>query len=172
MILNRKDEYKTYLLHGITGSGKTEVYMQLCEEIIKEGKCIIMLVPEISLTTQIVHRFYSRFGNDVAIFHSNLSEGEKFDEYKKIMKGEVHIVVGTRSAIFTPINNLGLIIIDEEHSSNYKQDNNPRYHALDIAKWRANYHNCPVILGSATPSLESMARAEKRFMSIFLCVKE
>lgn len=161
IVLDRKDEYRTYLLHGITGSGKTEVYMQLCEEIINDGKCIIMLVPEISLTTQIVHRFYSRFGNDVAIFHSNLSEGEKFDEYKKIMKGEVHIVVGTRSAIFTPINNLGLIIIDEEHSSNYKQDNNPRYHALDIAKWRANYHNCPLILGSATPSLESMARAQK-----------
>ncbi|MDE6141400.1 MAG: primosomal protein N' [Bacilli bacterium] len=155
------NEYNTYLLHGITGSGKTEVYMQLCEDVIKLGKCVIMLVPEISLTTQIVHRFYNRFGNDVAIFHSNLSEGEKFDEYKKILKGEVHIVVGTRSAVFTPIKNLGLIIIDEEHSSNYKQDNNPRYHALDIAKWRCDYHKCPLVLGSATPSLESMARAKK-----------
>ncbi|MDE6292416.1 MAG: primosomal protein N', partial [Bacilli bacterium] len=155
------DEYNTYLLHGITGSGKTEVYMKLCEDVIENGKCIIMLVPEISLTTQIVHRFYNRFGSDVAIFHSNLSEGEKFDEYKKIMKGEVHIVVGTRSAIFTPIKNLGLVIIDEEHSSNYKQDNNPRYHALDVAKWRCEYHKCPLVLGSATPSLESMARAGK-----------
>lgn len=160
-VAEKIDEYNTYLLHGITGSGKTEVYMQLCEDVIKMGKCVIMLVPEISLTTQIVHRFYNRFGNDVAIFHSNLSEGEKFDEYKKIMKGEVHIVVGTRSAIFTPIKNLGLIIIDEEHSSNYKQDNNPRYHALDIAKWRCDYHKCPLVLGSATPSLESMARASK-----------
>lgn len=159
IISERFDEYNTYLLHGITGSGKTEVYMKLCEDVIKSGKCIIMLVPEISLTTQIVHRFYNRFGSDVAIFHSNLSEGEKFDEYKKIMKGEVHIVVGTRSAIFTPIKNLGLVIIDEEHSSNYKQDNNPRYHALDVAKWRCEYHKCPLVLGSATPSLESMARA-------------
>ncbi|MCX4365912.1 MAG: primosomal protein N' [Bacilli bacterium] len=160
-VKKRINEYDTYLLHGITGSGKTEVYMHLCEEVIKEDKCGIMLVPEISLTTQIVHRFYDRFGSDVAIFHSNLSEGEKFDEYKKIMKGEVHIVVGTRSAIFTPIKKLGLIIIDEEHSSNYKQDNMPRYHALDIAKWRCEYHNCPLVLGSATPSLESMARASK-----------
>ena len=161
IIEEKSGEYNTYLLHGITGSGKTEVYMQLCEDIINMNKCIIMLVPEISLTTQIVRRFYSRFGNDVAIFHSNLSDGEKFDEYKKILKGEVHIVVGTRSAIFAPIKNLGLIIIDEEHSSNYKQDNNPRYHALDVAKWRCEYHKCPLVLGSATPSLESMARASK-----------
>lgn len=152
---------EVFLLHGVTGSGKTEVYMHLVNEVIESGKCVIMLVPEISLTTQIVRRFYNRFGSDVAIFHSNLSEGEKYDEYKKIMNGKVHVVVGTRSAIFTPVNNLGLIIIDEEHSSNYKQDNNPRYHALDIAKWRSNYHKCPVVLGSATPSLESMARAQK-----------
>ncbi len=150
-----------FLLHGVTGSGKTEVYMHLVSEVIKTGKCAIVLVPEISLTTQIVKRFYSRFGSDVAIFHSNLSDGEKFDEYKKIENGDVHIVVGTRSAIFTPIKNLGLIIIDEEHSSNYKQENNPRYHVSDMAKWRAHYHACPLVLGSATPSLESMARAEK-----------
>ena len=151
----------TFLLHGITGSGKTEVYMHLISEVIKTGKCAIMLVPEISLTTQIVERFYSRFGSDVAIFHSSLSDGEKYDEYKKIMNGEVHVVVGTRSAIFTPVKNLGIIIIDEEHSSNYKQENNPRYHALDIAKWRSNFHSCPLVLGSATPSLETMARAKK-----------
>ncbi len=151
----------TYLLYGITGSGKTEVYMHLCESVIKDNKCIIMLVPEISLTTQLVQRFYDRFGNDVAIFHSELSDGEKYDEYKKIDKGEVHIVVGTRSAIFTPIKNLGLIIIDEEHSSSYKQENNPRYNAIDIALWRCKYHNVPLVLGSATPSLEAMARALK-----------
>lgn len=154
-------EAKTYLLHGVTASGKTEVYMQLCESVINTGKTVIMLVPEISLTTQIVRRFYDRFGKNVAIFHSNLSDGEKYDEYKKIMNGEVSIVVGTRSAIFTPLKNIGLIIIDEEHSQNYKQDNNPRYYALDIAKWRSEYHKCPLVLGSATPSLESMARALK-----------
>lgn len=160
-IRNSFNHENIFLLHGVTGSGKTEVYMHLVSEVIKKGRCAIVLVPEISLTTQIVKRFYSRFGSDVAIFHSNLSDGEKFDEYKKIENGDVHIVVGTRSAIFTPIKNIGLIIIDEEHSSNYKQDNNPRYHAIDIAKWRAHYHECPVILGSATPSLETMARAEK-----------
>ncbi len=160
-IKNNFDKAGVYLLHGVTGSGKTEVYMHLISEVVKMGKCAIMLVPEISLTTQIVSRFYSRFGSDVAIFHSSLSDGEKYDEYKKIMNGEVHVVVGTRSAIFTPVNNLGIIIIDEEHSSNYKQDNNPRYHALDIAKWRSTYHKCPLVLGSATPSLETMARAKK-----------
>ena len=150
-----------YLLHGITGSGKTEIYMHLCEQVIKDNKCVIVLVPEISLTTQLVNRFYNRFGSDVAIFHSELSDGEKYDEYKKIDKGEVHIVVGTRSAIFTPIKNLGLIIIDEEHTQSYKQENNPRYNAIDIAKWRCSYNHAPLILGSATPTLESMARAEK-----------
>ena len=152
---------KTYLIHGVTGSGKTEVYMQLIEKTISNNKTAIMLVPEITLTTQIVNRFYDRFGSSVAIFHSALSDGEKFDEYLKILRGEVSIVVGTRSAIFTPINNLGLIILDEEHSENFKQDTTPRYHALDIADYRAKYHNIPLVLGSATPSLESMARAKK-----------
>ena len=156
--LNKED---TYLLHGVTGSGKTEVYMQLIEKVIKNKKTAIMLVPEISLTTQIINRFYNRFGSDVAIFHSALSDGEKYDEYLKILRGEVHIVVGTRSAIFTPITNLGIIIIDEEHSDTYKQDSNPRYHAIDMAKFRSHYHNIPLVLGSATPSLETMARANK-----------
>lgn len=155
------NEKNTYLLHGVTGSGKTEVYIELIKKAVKDGKTAIMLVPEISLTTQIVNRFYSRFGNDVAIFHSGLSDGEKYDEYLKILRGEVHIVVGTRSAIFTPLNNLGIIIIDEEHSETYKQDSNPRYHALDMAEFRSKYNNIPLILGSATPSLESMARAQK-----------
>ncbi len=160
-VVSKKNEYGVFLLHGVTGSGKTEVYMHLVAEVLKDGKRAIVLVPEISLTTQIVKRFYERFGEQVAIFHSNLSDGEKYDEYKKIMNDEVSIVVGTRSAIFTPLKNIGIIIIDEEHSSNYKQENNPRYNAIDIAKWRASYHKCPVILGSATPSLESMARAMK-----------
>jgi primosomal protein N' (replication factor Y) len=135
--------------------------MNLIEKVIKDDKTAIMLVPEISLTTQIVERFYTRFGCQVAIFHSSLSEGEKYDEYNKIMKGEVSIVVGTRSAVFVPLKNIGIIIIDEEHSTNYKQDNNPRYHALDMAILRGEYHNAPVVLGSATPSLESYARALK-----------
>ena len=156
--LNKEE---TYLLHGVTGSGKTEVYMQLIERVIKNKKTAIMLVPEISLTTQIINRFYNRFGSDVAIFHSALSDGEKYDEYLKILRGEVHIVVGTRSAIFTPLKNLGIIIIDEEHSDTYKQDSNPRYHALDMAKFRSHYHKIPIVLGSATPSLETMARAMK-----------
>ena len=155
------NQNNVFLLYGITGSGKTEVYMNLIEKVINSGKEAIMLVPEISLTMQIVNRFYERFGSKVAIFHSNLSEGEKYDEYHKILNGDVKIVVGTRSAIFVPFKNIGLIILDEEQSSNYKQDNSPRYHARDIANYRAKYHKCPVLLGSATPSLESMARALK-----------
>ena len=151
----------TYLLHGVTGSGKTEVYIELIKRVVSLGKKAIMLVPEISLTAQIVNKFYSHFGNDVAIFHSGLSNGEKYDEYLKILRDEVHIVVGTRSAIFTPLTNLGIIIIDEEHSETYKQDSSPRYHALDMATFRSKYNHIPIILGSATPSLESMARALK-----------
>ncbi len=153
--------YKTYLLYGVTGSGKTEVYFSLIDKVINNHKKALVLVPEISLTTQIVKRFYNRFGNIVAIFHSGLSNNEKYDEYLKIIRNEVSIVVGTRSAIFTPINDLGIIIIDEEHSENYKQDNNPRYNAIDVANYRARYNNIPVILGSATPMLETMARAGK-----------
>ena len=155
------NKYDTYLLYGVTGSGKTEVYIKWIEKCISEGKTAIMLVPEISLTTQIAKRFYEAFGSDVAIFHSSLSEGEKYDEYLKILRGEVHVVVGTRSAIFVPFTNLGIIIIDEEDSSSYKQDNNPRYHARDIAIYRGKYNNIPVLLGSATPTLESKARADK-----------
>lgn len=156
--LSRHD---TYLLYGVTGSGKTEVYMSLMDKVIKMGKRAIMLVPEISLTTQMISRFYSRFGSRVAIFHSGLSNGEKYDEYLKIYRNEIDIVVGTRSAIFTPLKNIGLIVLDEEHSETFKQDSNPRYNAVDMAIFRGKYNNCPVILGSATPSLEAMARARK-----------
>ena len=154
-------KHSTYLLYGVTGSGKTEVYMELIEKVINNGKTAIMLVPEISLTPQIVDGFATRFGADVAILHSGLSDTEKYDEYRKIMDGKVKIVVGARSAIFAPLKNIGIIVIDEEHTSTYKQDNNPRYHARDVAILRGEYHKCPVILGSATPSLESFARAKK-----------
>lgn len=155
------NHYETFLLYGITGSGKTEIYIKLIEEIIKNGQSGIVLVPEISLTHQIAKRFYEAFGSDVAILHSGLSNGEKYDEYLKIYRNEVHVVVGTRSAIFAPLKNLGIIIIDEEDSSSYKQDKTPRYNAKDIANYRGKYNNIPVILASATPSLESKARADK-----------
>ena len=158
-VIDYKNSYKTFLLYGVTGAGKTEVYMNIIEGVINSGKQAIMLVPEISLTPQIVERFVSRFGDDVAILHSGLNDGERYDEYRKILDGSVNIVVGARSAIFAPFDNLGVIIIDEEHSTTYKQDNHPRYHARDVAILRAKYHKCPMVLGSATPSLESMARA-------------
>ena len=120
-----------------------------------------MLVPEIALTPQMVERFKGRFGESVAVLHSGLSQGEKYDEWRKIERNEAQVVVGARSAIFAPLENIGLIIIDEEHESSYKQDETPRYHARDLAIWRGNYHHCPVVLGSATPSLESRARAQK-----------
>lgn len=151
-----------FLLFGVTGSGKTEVYMQIIEEVLKRGETAIMLVPEISLTPQMVEQFSNRFGNQIAALHSALSEGEKYDEWRRIARGEASIVIGARSAIFAPLKNIGIIIMDEEHSDSYKQgDKSPRYHARDIAIWRAKHHSCPVLLGSATPSLESMARAEK-----------
>ncbi|WKA53555.1 primosomal protein N' [Planococcus shixiaomingii] len=152
---------KTFLLHGITGSGKTEIYLQTIDQVLKEGKEAIMLVPEISLTPQMTIRFKERFGDMVAVLHSGLSAGEKYDEWRKIQRHEVKVVVGARSAIFAPFENLGLIILDEEHESSYKQDDSPRYHARDMAIWRSEYHSCPVLLGSATPSLESYARAQK-----------
>ena len=160
-ILPSLNKAETFLLYGITGSGKTLVYISLIKEVIKQNKSALLLVPEISLTEQIVNIFYDNFGSDVAILHSGLSAKEKYQEYKKILDNEIKIVIGTRSAIFAPLTNIGMIIMDEEHSDTYKQDNNPRYHARDIAEKRSLYHHCPFILGSATPSLESMARAQK-----------
>jgi len=158
-ILNTND--KKYLIYGVTGSGKTEVYIELIRNYIKNNKTVIVLVPEISLTPQIVSRFKNVFKEKVAVFHSSLSEGEKYDEYRKIERGEVSIVVGARSAIFAPLNNLGLIIIDECQSQTYKQENTPKYNAIDIAYKRGEYNNAKVVLGSATPSLEQYARAKK-----------
>ncbi|WP_040228036.1 primosomal protein N' [Bhargavaea cecembensis] len=152
---------ETFLLHGITGSGKTEVYMQVIRRVLDQGKEAIVLVPEISLTPQITSRFKKRFGPLVAVMHSGLSPGEKYDEWRRIQRGEVKVVVGARSAVFAPFTNLGVIILDEEHESSYKQEDSPRYHARDVAIRRAEMHGCPVILGSATPSLESYARAHK-----------
>ncbi|MBC1355010.1 primosomal protein N' [Listeria welshimeri] len=154
-------EQETFLIHGVTGSGKTEIYLQTIEAKLKEGKDAIVLVPEISLTPQMVERFKSRFGSEVAVLHSALSSGEKYDEWRKIERKEARVVVGARSAVFAPLENLGIIIIDEEHEASYKQEDNPRYHARDVAIWRANKYQCPVVLGSATPSLESFARAKK-----------
>lgn len=164
-------ESTTILLEGVTGSGKTEVYLNLIQDVINSGKTAIVLVPEISLTTQIVKRFYNWFGNDVAIFHSALSDGEKYDEYLKVIRGETKIVVGTRSAIFTPLKNIGIIIIDEEHSDTYKQENSPRYNAIEVAKFRSEFHKCPLVLGSATPTLESKARALKGVYQHLLLTK-
>lgn len=154
-------EQRTYLLHGVTGSGKTEVYLQTIEEVLNLDRQAMMLVPEIALTPQMVLRFKRRFGDEVAVLHSGLSKGERYDEWQKIRDGKARVSVGARSSVFAPFKNLGMIIIDEEHESSYKQEDYPRYHARDIAQWRSQYHNCPLILGSATPSLESFARAEK-----------
>lgn len=154
-------QYGTFLIHGVTGSGKTEIYLQSIHRVLEQGKEAIVLVPEISLTPQMVTRFKSRFGSEVAVLHSGLSRGEKYDEWRKIHRKEVKVVVGARSAVFAPFTNLGIIIIDEEHESSYKQEENPRYHARDVAIKRGEHYQCPVVLGSATPSLESYARASK-----------
>ncbi|NQT22261.1 MAG: primosomal protein N', partial [Candidatus Omnitrophica bacterium] len=156
-----KKTYKTFLLHGITASGKTEVYLQAIDTVLKKGHSSIVLVPEISLTPQTVARFTARFGENVAVIHSRLLGSTRYQEWKKIREGSAKIVVGARSAIFSPVKNLGLIIIDEEHETSYKQEDAPRYHARDVAIQRAKLSNCPVILGSATPSLESYYKAEK-----------
>ena len=150
-----------FLLQGITGSGKTEVYLQIIQGALDKDKTAILLVPEISLTPQMTERFIARFGEKVAILHSGLSNGEKYDEWRKVERGDAQVVVGARSAIFAPLKNLGVMIIDEEHEATYKQDSNPRYHAREVAILRAQYNQAALVLGSATPSLESRARAGK-----------
>lgn len=160
-ILNRINQHFTCLLHGVTGSGKTEVYLQLSKFVIQQGKTVLMMVPEISLTPMMVKAFKSRFGKDVAIIHSKLSSGERYDEYRRIANGKVKIVVGARSAVFAPLEHIGLIIMDEEHDASYKQETKPRYLTSQVARIRGKTHRCPVVLGSATPSLESYSRALK-----------
>ena len=160
-----------YLLEGVTGSGKTEVYLSLSEQVLKQGKSVLMLVPEISLTPMMVEYFLHRFKDDVAILHSELTPAEKYDEYRKIAKGECHIVVGVRSAIFAPLHNIGLIILDEEHTESYKQDTLPFYHAREVAIMRAKYNKAKVLLASATPSLESRARGQKNVYHMLYLTK-
>ena len=160
-VLSDLDKSNTYLLYGVTGSGKTEVYMEIIDAMLLQGKTAIVLVPEISLTPQMVERFSSRFKENIAILHSRLNDGEKYDEYRKIARGEVKIVIGARSAIFAPLKNIGVIIVDEEHTTSYKQESTPKYNAIDIAIERAKHHNAQVVLGSATPTLESFAKVIK-----------
>ncbi len=159
-IENSKDEI--FLLHGVTGSGKTEIFLQLAQKCIDQNKEVLILVPEISLTPQMVERVVHRFGNQVAIYHSRLNNQEKYEQFKRVANKEVKIIVGTRSAIFMPFENIGLIILDEEHDFSYKQDSTPRYHTKDIAFYRAKKHNAKVVLASATPSVDSYARAIKK----------
>jgi primosomal protein N' (replication factor Y) (superfamily II helicase) len=162
----KADRHDVFLLYGVTGSGKTEIYLQAIDAVIQKGEEAIMLVPEISLTPQTVKRFKERFGDQVAVMHSGLSIGEKYDEWRKIHRKEVKVVVGARSAVFAPFEKLGLLIIDEEHETSYKQEETVRYHARDVAIKRAKSHHCPVILGSATPTLESFARAHKKVYTL------
>lgn len=159
-VLFKKNIFCPFLLHGVTGSGKTEVYINIVEKIVNDGKEAIILVPEISLTPQVVSKFKNKFGEIIAVLHSGLSEGEKYDEWRKIVRKEVSIVIGARSAIFAPFENIGIIIIDEEHSDTYKQENPPRYNAIDVAIYRAKKNNCPIVLGSATPSIDSYTKAK------------
>lgn len=161
-IIRRVKHHEVFLLHGATGSGKTEVFLQLATDTIKQGKQVVFLVPEISLTPLMVSRVKRRFGNALAIYHSGLNDQEKYEQYQLVKHHKVQIVVGTRSAVFMPFDDLGLIIMDEEHDTSYKQDRMPRYHSRDIAIERGKYHDAKVVLASATPSLESYARALKK----------
>lgn len=151
---------KPTLLFGVTGSGKTEVYLNAIERTLKAGRSAVMLVPEISLTPQVMRVFRSRFGDEVALLHSGLSDGERFDEWRRLLTGEAHVAVGARSAIFAPLENLGLIVIDEEHDTSYVSESNPRYITRDVAFFRAKYNGARVVMGSATPSVESYYRAQ------------
>ena len=161
--LIKKEEFQEFLLYGVTGSGKTEVYLQLIRVALEQNKTAIMLVPEISLTSQTVNRVIARFGEDiVAVLHSRLSVGERYDEWQKIYNGEAKIVIGARSAIFAPVKNLGLIIIDEEHDTSYKSEMSPKFDARDIAKFICKNNKCPLILGSATPDLKTFYEAKEK----------
>ena len=165
-------ESKPILLHGVTGSGKTEVYLQAAQRVLESGRGVLVLVPEISLTPQTVDRFKSRFAaiqKEVAVLHSHLSQGERFDEWHRIQRGQARIVIGARSAVFAPLENIGLIIVDEEHENSYKQDNPPRYNARDVAVVRAKMEPCAIVLGSATPGLETWYNAQRgKYQSLIM----
>ena len=156
----RRDIRQTYLLHGVTGSGKTEVYLELIEKVVAEGRQVIVLIPEIALTYQTLLRFYTRFGDRVSVINSRLSQGERYDQFERAKRGEIDIMIGPRSALFTPFSRLGFIIIDEEHEGTYKSENMPRYHAREVAIRRAQMCHASVLLGSATPSVESYDKAK------------
>jgi len=155
-----KNQYHTYLLHGVTGSGKTAVYIELIEKVVKAGKQAIVLIPEIALTYQTVVRFYQQFGERVSILNSKMSPGERFDQFERAKSGALDVMIGPRSALFTPFSNLGLIIIDEEHETSYKSETIPRYHARETAVERARMAGASVVLGSATPSIDSFYKAQ------------
>ncbi len=163
----REGIHKTYLLHGITGSGKTEVYMELIEETVRQGKQAIVLIPEIALTYQTVMRFYKRFGDRVSTLHSRLSDGEKYDQFERAKKGELDVIIGPRSALFTPFARIGLIVMDEEHEGAYKSDTMPKYHAREVAIELARLHGASVMLGSATPSIESYYKTQSGEYQLF-----
>ncbi len=165
-IIECLDEEKIFLLHGVTGSGKTEIYLDSIEAVIKKGKSVIFLVPEISLTPMMLSRFRQRFGHLVAVLHSGLSTLEKYDEWRRIVNQEAQIVIGARSACFAPVDQLGLVVVDESHESTYKQTNLPNYYAIDVLKKRIKHHQCPMILGSATPNIESYARHVKGYYEL------
>lgn len=164
LIINSKQ--KKFLMHGVTGSGKTEIYMNLVSYMLKENKQSIILIPEISLTPQMVERFKGRFGRDIAVFHSKLSDGERFDEWMRVKLKNVKIAIGARSAIFLPFENLGLIVIDEEHEASYKSDSDPKFDAREIAYIKCELENCKLLLGSATPSIESYYRATMKELEL------
>ena len=165
--INSLTGFAQVLLHGVTGSGKTEVYLQAIAPLLEQGKSALVLVPEIGLTPQLTDRFRARFGHKVHVYHSALSDGERYDTWRQMLTGEPQIIIGTRSAIFAPLPNLGLIILDEEHDSSFKQDSPiPTYHARTIAQWRAELAHCPLILGSATPSLESWVSGNQLYLSL------
>jgi primosomal protein N' (replication factor Y) len=158
--VENQNKFKTFLLYGITGSGKTQVYIEIAKQVLAKNKAVLILVPEISLTPQITSRFFNNFGDTVTVIHSRMSAGERFDSWRRVLKGKSKVVIGARSALFAPLNNIGLIVVDEEHDSSYKQtDQIPKYNARDAAVVLGNIFNCPVVLGSATPSVESMYNA-------------
>lgn len=162
----KKEHHQVYLIHGPTGSGKTEIYLHVAQNVLNTDRQVLILVPEISLTPQMIERFQNRFGLDIGIYHSGLNNQEKYQQYLRVKSGEVKIVVGTRSAVFLPFQTLGLIVMDEEHDESFKQESAPYYHARDVAIYRGQIHNCPVVLGSASPSLESYARAYKQVYTL------
>jgi len=170
-IINEKNKAKTFLLHGVTGSGKTEIYFKAIENVIEDNKDVLLLVPEIALTPMMISRFKEKFSHLVAALHSGLSSGEKYDEWRRIIRKEAKIVIGARSACFAPLEKIGLIIVDECHESSYKQTSGLIYYAIDVLERRSKYHQAPLVLGSATPNIESYARAKKGYYEL-LEIKE